>query len=97
VFNRQKQKLGEIPLVNGLYSLKSSATRRLFAGVTKQGEPLTMEEVHVWLGHITPNSICQMIRDGLITGVMLDEAHTTMGTCNSCEYAKLMRKLIWKI
>ena len=56
-----------------------------------------MEEVHVWLGHITPNSICQMIRDGLITGVMLDEAHTTMGTCNSCEYAKLMRKLIWKI
>ena len=38
-----------------------------------------------------------MIKDGTITGIMLDEAHKTMGTCNSCEYAKLMHKPIGKI
>ena len=53
-----------------------------------------MEEVHTRLEHIAPDSICQMIKDGSITGITLDEAHKTMGACNSCEYAKLTRKLI---
>ena len=38
-----------------------------------------------------------MIKDGTITGITLDEAHKTMGTCNSCKYAKLMCKPIGKI
>ena len=38
-----------------------------------------------------------MIKDGTITGITLDEAHKTMGTCDSCEYAKLTRKPIGKI
>jgi len=56
-----------------------------------------MQEVHKRLGHIAPDSIRQMIKDGMITGITLDEAHESMGTCNSCKYAKLMRKPIGKL
>ncbi|KIM51513.1 hypothetical protein SCLCIDRAFT_33373 [Scleroderma citrinum Foug A] len=92
------KKLGEIPLTSGLYSLWSSqAGRKLFAGVAKHNEPLTMQEVHERLGHIAPDSICQMIKDGTITGITLDEAHESMGTCDSCEYAKLTHKPIRKL
>ena len=98
IFNSQKKKLGEIPLTSGLYSLRSSqAAMKLFAGVAKHGEPLTMQEVHEKLGHITPNSIRQMIKDRTVIGVTLDEAHESMGTCDSCEYAKLTCKLIGKL
>ena len=98
IFDARKKKLGEIPLTSGLYSLRSSHTaRRLFAGLAKQGKPLTMQEVHERLGHIAPDSIRQMIQDGTVTSITLDEAHKLMGTCDSCEYAKLMRKPIGKL
>ena len=98
VFNARKKKLGEIPLTSGLYSLRSShAARRLFAGLAKHSEPLTMQEVHEQLGHITPDSICQMIQDGTVTGITLNKAHKSMGTCDSCEYAKLTCKPIGKL
>ena len=71
--------------------------RKLFAGLAKQGKPLTMQEVHEQLGHIAPDSIRQMIQDGTVTGITLDEAHKSMGTCDSCEYAKLMHKPIGKL
>ena len=98
IFNSRKKKLGEIPLTSRLYSLRSSqAAMKLFAGVAKHGEPLTMQEVHERLGHIAPDSIRQMIKDGTVVSVTLDEAHESMGTCDSCEYAKLTRKLIGKL
>ena len=90
--------MGKIPLTSGLYSLRSShAARRLFEGLAKHSEPLTVQEVHERLGHIAPDSICQMIQDGTVTSITLDEAHKSMGTCDSCEYAKLMHKPIGKL
>ena len=98
IFDAHKKKLGEIPLSSGLYSLRlSQASKRLFAGIAKPGEALTMEEVHTRLGHIASDSIRQMIKDGSITGIILDKAHKTMGTCDSCEYAKLTQKPIRKL
>ena len=98
VFDARKKKLGDIPLTSGLYSLRSShAARRLFAGLAKHSEPLTMQEVHERLGHIAPNSIHQMIQDRTVTGITLDEAHKLMGTCDSCKYAKLTHKPIGKL
>ncbi|KIN93571.1 hypothetical protein M404DRAFT_102326, partial [Pisolithus tinctorius Marx 270] len=58
---------------------------------------LTMEEIHIRLGHIAPEAIrCHTPKDGTITGIKLDKAHSTMGACNSCEYAKATRKPIGK-
>ena len=37
-----------------------------------------------------------MLKDGTISGLTLNEAHPTMGACNSCEYAKTTRKPIGK-
>ena len=95
ILDAQKKKLVEIPLTSGLYSLRSA--RRLFAGLAKHSEPLTMQEIHERLGHIAPDSIRQMIQDGTVTGITLDKAHKSMGTCDSCEYAKLTRKPIGKL
>ena len=38
-----------------------------------------------------------MLKDRTITGITLDDAHATMGTCDSCEYAKTTRKPIGKL
>ncbi|KAI6015514.1 hypothetical protein PISMIDRAFT_74005, partial [Pisolithus microcarpus 441] len=57
---------------------------------------LTMEEIHVQLGHIAPTAIQAMLKDGAISSITLNEAHSTMGACNSCEYAKTTCKPIGK-
>jgi hypothetical protein len=95
IFDAKKRELGEIPVNKGLYCVK--APRKLFAGVASAKEPLTMEEVHVRLGHITPEAIRKMLHDGTITGITLDPAHSTMGACKSCKYAKATQKAIGKV
>ena len=55
-----------------------------------------MAEVHAQLGHIAPTAIRTMLKDGTISGISLNEAHSTMGTCDSCEYAKASYKPIGK-
>ena len=37
------------------------------------------------------------MQDGTITSITLTEAHKSMGTCDLCEYAKLMCKPIGKL
>src|SRR5947209_18425436 len=59
--------------------------------------PLSMEEIHMWLGHITPSLICKMLKDEAITDITLDSFRLTMRTCDTCEYAKLTCKPIGKI
>ena len=44
IFNAQKKRLGEVPLNKGLYCVKS--LRRIFAGLAKALDPLTIAEVH---------------------------------------------------
>ncbi|KIK12843.1 hypothetical protein PISMIDRAFT_18446, partial [Pisolithus microcarpus 441] len=94
IFDSHKKKLGEIPMTNGLYCLKRSC--QIYAGLAKATEPLTMAEIHARLGHIAPEAIWRMLKDGTITGITLNVAHSTMGACNSCEYAKATRKPIGK-
>jgi len=94
IFDARKKKLGEVPLNKGLYCVKR--LRRIFAGLAKASDLLTMAEVHTRLGHIAPTAIRAMLKDGTITGITLDEAHSTMGACDSCEYAKATRKPIGK-
>ncbi|KIJ10075.1 hypothetical protein PAXINDRAFT_86574, partial [Paxillus involutus ATCC 200175] len=95
IFDSKKKLLGEIPVSKGLYCVSAPCT--LYAGVAKANEPLTMEEIHVRLGHLAPDTIHKMLRDGTITGLTLDPAHTTMGSCDACEYAKATRKAIGKV
>ena len=95
IFSEKRKKLGEVPLTKGLYCLRSA--RKPFIGLTKALDTLTMAEIHSRLGHLVPEAIRKMLKDGTITGIALDDAHATMGTCNSCEYAKTMCKPIGKL
>ncbi|KAG6331517.1 hypothetical protein ID866_7574 [Astraeus odoratus] len=47
-----RKKMGGIPLTQGLYCFKS--LRRVFSGLAKTSETLTMEEIHARLGQIVP-------------------------------------------
>ncbi|KIK78540.1 hypothetical protein PAXRUDRAFT_101754, partial [Paxillus rubicundulus Ve08.2h10] len=86
IFDGKKKQLGEIPVSKGLYCVMTLQT--LYTGIAKMKEALTMEEVHYRLGHIAPNTIRKMLHDGTITGITLDTRHVTMGSCDSCDYAK---------
>ena len=79
----------------GLYCIKSPD--RPFAGAAHTDEVIPMTELHSRLGHIAPEAIRQMLKDNIIVGLRLDPMHTTMGSCESCEYAKATRKAIGKI
>ena len=94
IFDARKKRLGEVLLNKGLYCVK--CPHHIFAGLAKASDPLTMAEVHAQLGHIAPTAIHTMLKNGTISGISLDKAHSTMGTCDSCEYAKALRKPIGK-
>ena len=95
IFSKKRKKLGEVPLTKGLYCLKLAC--KPFIGLTKASDTLTMAEIHLCLGHLAPEAIQKMLKDGTITGIILDDAHATMGTCNSCKYAKTTHKPIRKL
>ena len=95
IFSEKRKKLGEVPLTKGLYCLKSA--RKPFVGLTKASDTLTMAEIHSRLGHLAPEAIRKMLKDRTITGITLDDTHATMGTCDSCEYAKTTCKPIGKL
>ena len=95
IFSEKRKKLGEVPLTKGLYCLKLAC--KPFIGLVKASDTLTMAEIHSRLGHLAPKAIRKMLKDRTITGITLDDAHATMGTCDSCEYAKTTRKPIRKL
>ena len=95
IFDARKKKLGKIPLTSGLYSLRSShAARRLFAGLAKHSEPLTMQEIHERLGHIAPDFIRQMIQDGTVTGITPERRVTVHDTP---EHNGVAERLNWTL
>ena len=86
IYNSKKAPLGKIPMNGGLYCIKSSD--RPFAGAAHTDEVIPITELHSRLGHIAPEAIQQMLKDNIINRLCLDPMHTTMGFCESCEYAK---------
>ena len=95
IFSEKRKKLSEVPLTKGLYCLRSA--HKPFVGLAKASDTLTMAEIHSHLGHLAPEAIRKMLKDRAITGITLDDAHATMGTCDSCEYAKTTCKPIGKL
>ena len=82
----------------GLYVIKPGCTQNtLYAGLANKTRPLSIEEIHMWLGHIAPSSIREMLKDEAIVSVTLNSTHPIMGTCDTCKYAKLTCKPIGKI
>ena len=87
--------MGQVEVANGLY--KAMSTYLATAGAAREDRQLTMEDLHAHLSHIRVRTICEMLATGMVTGVMLDPNHSTMGQCASCEYGKATRKPIGKV
>jgi hypothetical protein len=51
---------------------------------------LTLREVHIRLGHVTAETICQIVRKGLVTGLDVDLS-TEVGFCEMCVEGKQTR------
>jgi hypothetical protein len=95
LYDRKKKQLAEIPVSKGLYCVK--APRAPFAGLANAKELLSMQDIHMRLAHMAPDTIQKMIHDGTITGMSLDPSNSIMEACDSCEYAKATWKAIGKV
>jgi len=94
IFNQNKKQLGEVLVSGNLYRMKHKPTS--FGAAMSGPKTLTMEEMHQRLAHLTPSTIREMLDKGMIEGVKLDPNNSSMGQCESCEYAKATRKPIGK-
>ena len=85
--DKTKRIVGKIPFMDGLYRVEWDNTEMTHTA----NEVLTIMQLHARMGHIAPDVGKSLVKDGLITGIELDEA-SPIETCNSCTYGKLVRK-----
>ena len=77
IFNTDHRLLRQVHMANGLY--KTQCDYSMTAATARGDEKLTMEELHCHLSHIGVGTICEMLAKGMMTGVMLDLDHSSMG------------------
>ena len=53
---------------------------------------MTLLEMHRRMGHITPDAVKKLVEDKQVVGVELEDDGEEIGTCKSCEFAKIMKK-----
>ncbi|THG92498.1 hypothetical protein EW026_g8418 [Hermanssonia centrifuga] len=92
LYNPVDDLVGKIPVVDGLYCVYHPKHID-YAGRVK--DVLTVEELHRRMGHISYDAARHLVKEGLIIGVVLDDAPPT-GPCAVCNAAKATRKPIWK-
>ena len=81
-------------MANSLY--KTQCDYLMTTVTTRGDEKLTMEELHYHLSHIGVGTIHEMLAKGMMTSVMLDLDHSSMGQCAACKYGKATRTPIRK-
>ena len=86
IFNADRHLLGQVHVANGLY--KTQCDYLMTTATARGDEKLAMEELHCRLFHIGVGTICEMLAKGMMTSVMLDLDHSSMGQCAACEYGK---------
>jgi hypothetical protein len=95
IFDKRKI-LGIINKQNGTYHVNHtpSANTRTFAASTIK--TVSIDELHLWIGHIAPEATKCLVKDGLVTGIKLDDS-TEIRSCDPCKYVKMTRKPVAKM
>ncbi|THH01090.1 hypothetical protein EW026_g1530 [Hermanssonia centrifuga] len=88
IFSPNGNLIGEIPATGGLYRVHHSKSTD-YAGRVK--EVLTIDELHRLIGHISHDTARDLVKKGLILGVVIEDSLST-GTCAACKTAKATRK-----
>ena len=94
IYNSKDKAIGQIHARNGLYWVDHEITINM-AMAGKDWEILTIEELHWWMGHITPKTAKQMVSSEAIKGIKIDLT-LEIKQCSSCKYAKATQKPIKK-
>ena len=90
--NKAGKLIGSIPAsTSGLFKVEHS----YLAADSTPVEQINIHELHRRLGHIPANAIRSLIRNHAIEGIQLIDDGTPI-ICDSCEYAKMTRKIIFK-
>ena len=95
IFGKNRVMLGEIKVKRGLYHVYSS-TSEVQGYSAEEKEPLTIDEFHRHLGHVSQEQAKLLVKKGLIEGVEL-KAGDEVRACKSCESAKGERRSVIKV
>jgi hypothetical protein len=79
--------LQEIPVYKGLYHVEHTKSAHTAM------ETVTVNDLHHWISHITPNAVKLLVKKKIVKGIHLNETQS-IHTCNSCEFTKTSRKAI---
>lgn len=95
IYNKERIVVGVIKVKGGLYRVYTSSSEA-GAHVVSTKEALSIDELHRYLGHVSHERARLLVKKGLVEGVEL-RAETEATICESCEWAKGMRKAITKV
>lgn len=60
-------------------------------------ETITLDQLHCYLGHISPKTAKKLVKNGFMTSIQLEATSSTVNSfCESCVYAKATQKSIPK-
>ncbi|KAJ3489198.1 hypothetical protein NLJ89_g11551 [Agrocybe chaxingu] len=92
IFDSKDRRIGHIHISpNGLYRVEHGEVASSASTTT-----MTVEDLHQRMGHISHDAARKLVKQGLVTGVVLEGDDGRLRTCESCEYAKATRKRIRK-
>jgi hypothetical protein len=92
IFDSKQRRVGHVPVtLNGLYRVDHGEA----ASSASARKQLTLKQLHCRMGHISPEAVRKLVKEGRVNGVDLEEGGD-FGSCDSCEYAKTTRKPIKK-
>jgi len=90
IFNHRNSCIGHIHVTsNGLYQVDHEES----ALAAEIKEKLSLLELHRKMGHIAPDAVRKLVKEGRVVGIELED-EGEMGACESCEYAKTTRKKV---
>ena len=92
IFNSKQHCIGHVPVTsNGLYRVDHGEV----ASSANTRQHLTLKQLHCQMGHIAPDAVRKLVKEGRVNGVDLEEGGD-FSLCDSCEYAKTMKKPVKK-
>ena len=90
IFDRRNSHIGHIHVTsNGLYRVDHEES----TSAAEIKEKLSLLELHRKMGHIAPDAIRKLVKEGRVVGIELED-EGEMGACESCKYAKTTRKKV---
>jgi Pol polyprotein, beta-barrel domain/GAG-pre-integrase domain len=84
ICDKNKRIIRRIPSKDGLYCVMWDNLEMVHTAK----EVLTIMQLHARMGHIAPDIAKSLVKNGLITGIELDDS-SCIETCDSCTYGKL--------